>query len=417
LPEIDARRAWRQTSLAAAASYLESGSVVAGAVGLTLWAEAFGLGTGAIGLIGAISSNALSAAVGAFVGGWLCDRYGRRTVYQWDLLFYAFGVAWIVAAVEPWMLIVGYVFTGLAVGADVPASWTLVAEGAPARRHGRHGAAAQLAWSLGPFVVLVSALAMSGLGLLGIRIIFAHLLVVALVLWRLRRGLRESTLWRRSPSTVRDDLTRLCSRVFLWPLLFLTAMYALYTLKAGTNGFFLPYILRTVGGQSQATSVVLQIPGLVLGALGTIFIFMRFIERRHAKWMLALAVALQGAAMGLFAVFDVTTVTAVCFVFLNGLGIGFGPQMFVRVWSVETFPTALRGTALGLMYGSVRVVIGVWYFVLPALTATGFHMVAWFLLACIVASGLLGIALGPSNAGRSLAELHPEEREPAGSVM
>ena len=44
----------------------------------------------------------------------------------------------------------------------------------------------------------------------------------------------------------------------LRPLLFPTGMYGLWNLMAGTNGFYLPYILRPVGDQSQAMSVALQ---------------------------------------------------------------------------------------------------------------------------------------------------------------
>ena len=62
-----------------------------------------------VGLIGAFSSNAISAGVGALVGGWLCDQLGRKRIYQWDLLLYAFGLLWIIFASEPWMLVFGYV--------------------------------------------------------------------------------------------------------------------------------------------------------------------------------------------------------------------------------------------------------------------------------------------------------------------
>ena len=129
--EEASRPAWRTTILAALASYIDAGSIVAGAAGLALWAQEFGLSSSTIGLIGAFSSNAISAGVGALIGGWLCDRYGRKRIYQWDLLLYAFGAAWIVFATEPWTLICGYAIVGLAVGADVPASWTLIAETAP----------------------------------------------------------------------------------------------------------------------------------------------------------------------------------------------------------------------------------------------------------------------------------------------
>src|SRR3954463_15481016 len=130
-------RAWRTTVLAGLASYIDAGSIVAGAAGLALWAEEFGLTSGMVGTIGAFSSNAISAGVGALISGFLCDRHGRKRIYQWDLLLYAFGLLWIIFAGSPWMLVFGYVLTGLAVGADIPASWTLIAEEAPAGRPGR----------------------------------------------------------------------------------------------------------------------------------------------------------------------------------------------------------------------------------------------------------------------------------------
>src|SRR5690242_17625325 len=138
VPRPAARSPWRTTVLAGLASYIDAGSIVAGAAGLTLWADHFGLSTGMVGTIGAFSSNAISAGVGALVSGWLCDRHGRKRIYQWDLLLYAFGLLWIICAVAPWMLVLGYVLTGLAVGADVPASWTLISEQAPDGRRARH---------------------------------------------------------------------------------------------------------------------------------------------------------------------------------------------------------------------------------------------------------------------------------------
>src|SRR3954463_14178261 len=188
-------RAWRTTVLAGLASYIDAGSIVAGAAGLALWAERFELSSGMGGAIGAFSSNAISAGVGALISGWLCDRHGRKRIYQWDLLLYAFGLLWIIFAVSPAMLIGGYVLTGLAVGADIPASWTLISEQAPEGRRARHTGMAQVLWGLGPLVVLVMAFALADTGLLGIRIVFAHLLVVALVLFWLRRRIPESRRW------------------------------------------------------------------------------------------------------------------------------------------------------------------------------------------------------------------------------
>jgi MFS family permease len=82
------------------------------------------------------------------------------------MLFYAFGMVWLVFAIRPWMIVAGFVLVGLAVGADIPASWSLIAEMAPKGRRGKHNGVAQILWYLGPVVVLLLFLAMAPLGLL-----------------------------------------------------------------------------------------------------------------------------------------------------------------------------------------------------------------------------------------------------------
>src|SRR3954467_4322513 len=106
---------WKNTVLAGLANYIDAGSIVAGAAGLALWASMFHLGSSFVGVIGAFSSNAISAGVGALIGGRLCDKLGRKKIYQWDMLFYAFGLLFIIFAFQAWMLVVGSILAGVAV--------------------------------------------------------------------------------------------------------------------------------------------------------------------------------------------------------------------------------------------------------------------------------------------------------------
>jgi MFS transporter, SP family, inositol transporter len=238
------REDWKNTVLAGLANYIDGGSIVAGASGLTLWTLEFNLSSSFVGVVAAFSSNAISAGVGALVGGRLCDLFGRKRIYQWDMLLYAFGVLWIMFAVQPWMLVLGYVLAGLAVGADVPASWTLIAESAPEGQRGRHSGLAQVLWYLGPLVVLVLSLALSTLGVLGIRIVFAHLFVLALLLWGLRRGMTESKRWTQARQSATDgpkasvagQVRRLLTRRNLGAVLFLTGMYGIWSASSRTGG-------------------------------------------------------------------------------------------------------------------------------------------------------------------------------------
>ena len=183
------------TILAGLANYIDAGSIVASSAALALWATQYSLSTTFIGVLGAFSANAISAGVGALIGGRLCDLFGRKRIYQYDMLFYAFGMLFLIFASAKWMLILGYILVGLAVGADIPASWSLIAERAPDKKRGAHSGVAQMLWYLGPVAVLVAAYFLKPFGISGVRWLFIHLAVLALALTFLRSRMAESERW------------------------------------------------------------------------------------------------------------------------------------------------------------------------------------------------------------------------------
>src|SRR5215469_9333743 len=201
------RQQWKWSVLAGMASYLDAGSIVALGAGMALFQSNLGLTNGAVGALAAIGPNAIGCALGALIGGRLGDKLGRKKIYQYDLLVYAAGILLIAAAVNAAMLFIGTFTVGVAVGADVPTSLALVGELAPAKARGKLLGLTQVTWCLGPAIVLWLAMFLAPLGLLGIRIVFLHLLVVALITWALRRGLAESARWAAVSTTVRSQVT------------------------------------------------------------------------------------------------------------------------------------------------------------------------------------------------------------------
>jgi len=222
--------------------------------------------------------------------------------------------------------------------------------------------------------------------------VFAHLLVVSLVLWALRRRMPESESWEQAAAEAPARLRELFRPECVAPLLLLGGMYGIWNLKAGTSGFFMPYILRTVGAQTQAQAVALQATGFVVGALGTLLIFMRLVDRANRRRMFGAGIGLQLAGMLLLALCPLTTPVALGYVVLTGFGSGFGPQPFFQLWSAEAFPTLIRTTALGLMFAVARIALGLWSLFVPAITEAGFTTLAWLLTSFLVVSGLLGLA-------------------------
>jgi inositol transporter-like SP family MFS transporter len=414
-PGASTRDDWKNTILAGLANYIDAGSIVAGSAALALWASLFHLTSTFTGLIGAFSSNAISAGVGALIGGRLCDKVGRKTIYQWDMLVYAAGMLVLVFAVRPWMLVVGFVLAGLAVGADIPASWTIICEMAPDRSRGKHSGVAQLLWYMGPVVVLLASVALSPLGILGARIIFAHLVVLAIVLWALRFRMRESSVWTTARTAVArgQQLRELFSRDNLKAMAFLVGMYGIWNLWAGTNGFFFPFILHTVGSQTLAVSDGLQAASFFLGALSIYFVFMRYSDRLDQRKMLASSFVVQIIGMGLLAVFHLTLPIALAYVILTGFGGGWGAQSFFQLWSGELFPTLLRSTAQGFMFAIVRIGLGIWSLFVPDIVKIGFIPLAWILTGFLIVAGIIGVLGAPRNAGKSLEEIQAGRRRAA----
>jgi MFS transporter, SP family, inositol transporter len=427
-PGENTRDDWKNTILAGLANYIDAGSIVASSVALALWVEIYHLSDTFVGLIGAFSANAISAGVGAFIGGRLCDRLGRKKIYQWDMLFYAFGMLFLIFATAPWMIIVGSILIGLAVGADIPASWTIIAEMAPDGHRGKHSGVAQVLWYMGPVVVLLAGLALAPLGILGARIIFGHLFVIALLLWAFRFGMKESSVWSTAKAVAIEhdpnapkvseteiDVAMSHGRVRelftgdnLKAMGFLIGMYGFWNLWAGTNGFFFPYILRTVGSQSQAMSVGLQAFSFFLGVVSIYFVFMRYSDRFDQRKMLGLAFLIQIVGAALLAVLPLTVPVAIAYIVLTALGGGFGAQSFFQLWSGELFPTLLRSTAQGLMFAVVRIGLGIWSFFVPIVISVGFKPLAWILTGFLVIGGLIGYLGAPRNEGKSLEEIQFE---------
>jgi inositol transporter-like SP family MFS transporter len=246
-------------------------------------------------------------------------------------------------------------------------------------------------------------------GVTGARIVFAHLALLALALTFLRSRMRESERWEKARcATSPASWKVLLQPRYLKSILFLAGMYGFWNLWAGTNGFFFPYILRTVGDQSQGTSVAVQAGGFLLSMLSIYFIFMRLADKVNQRLLFALSAVMQIAGMSLLALFPLTLPLAMLHVFMMQVGGGFGAQSFFQLWSSEQFPTLVRSTAQGATFAIVRTGLGCWSFFVPVLTTTGFTTLAWILTGFLVVSALIGLAWAPRNEGKSLEQIEAE---------
>ncbi|ROQ38658.1 inositol transporter-like SP family MFS transporter [Frondihabitans sp. PhB188] len=407
---------WKATVSVAMSNYIESGSIIAIATSLALWQAQFHIGDLAVGLLASLSANAFGAAAGAIIGGPLCDRYGRKFIYTYDLLLYMLGIVLAVFAGSYAMLLIGFILTGIAVGAGVPASWTYIAEQAPPGKRAAHVGTAQLAWSVGPMVGFALAIAAAPLGLLGSRLIFAHLFVVAAVVWWLRRGLPESTLWKeeRAKTTATAPFFSgfkllFTNRKNLTALLFLFGVYALWNTVAGQAGIFQPRVYSATGVTSVTEQYLLQILVWACTVAVTYFGFMRFADRMSRRVLFAIGAALAIIAWAALIYAPANLGTLLFFAIAWGISSGIGAQAFYGLWTSELFATRYRASAQGVLFLAARVAVGLLSIWFPLLLADiGLQALGGLIIGLLAVSFLVGTIWAPDTRGKTLDEIEAE---------
>ena len=411
--------AWKATIAVAMSNYIEAGAIIALATSLTLWQNAFGFDDGMVGIIAALSANAFGAAIGALIGGPLCDRLGRKFIYTYDLIVFMVGALMITFCTNLALLLIGVILMGISVGAGVPASWTYIAEEAPSEQRAAHVGTAQLAWSIGPAIGFALAILVGPLGVTGSRLIFFHLFVIAAVTWWVRRGLPESKRWKeqraeelRTGAKVSffSGVAGLLSERRNWgALLFLLGVYGLWNTVAGQAGIFQPRVYAAAGLESATQQNLLQVLVWSLTALATYFGFMKFGDRVSRRW-LYFAGALLGVVAWVVLIFAPPGMVSLLF-FASAWGIsaGIGAQAFYGLWTAELFATKYRASAQGMLFMLARVMVGLLSLAFPVLLSSiGLEKLGLIIIGLLVAALLIGTIWAPETRGKSLEEIEAE---------
>lgn len=433
-------------------NFLDSGCIVASSTALTAWAAAFGFGAGWTAILGAIGANAFGAAVGALIGGFLTDKFGRTIIYRYNLLVYALGVFIAMVAVNLPMVVVGVVLSGLSVGAGVPASWSYISETSSSTRRASNIGISQFAWSCGPAIIFLLALALSFIlpgfaangallpagtygpfdGLLATRLLFLVLFVVALIAWSLQRKLQESSDWaekNQEISTNKESFGAMMVRALKNPInvktiIFLVAVYLTWNLAAGTNGQFMPYLYAAAGNIDSTGQSLLGAVQWILVAVCSLAIFSKFGDKVSHRVLFGLSALLALLSWVAIAIFGLAMQNGTTdsmgwvlwvYVILWGVSAGFSAQCFYALWGTELFPTQYRGGAQGIMFFLVRGALGVWSLVGVGLimgdisaNPAGFFPAAVIMCVVLLISLVVGVIWCPKTQGKTLDEITEE---------
>ncbi|WP_329225103.1 MFS transporter [Streptomyces canus] len=395
-PPIE-KRLWKVATLSGMASYLDAALIVSIGVNLAIYRDAYDMGVWMAGAISAIVT--ICIAVGSLVGGRLADVFGRRRLYNLDILCYALGAIIITLAPDDITLLVGVLLAGLAAGADLPTSLAVVSDAAPDHARGRLIAFTQVMWMLGIIVVVFVGFALSDTGMLGARLITGHLAVAALVTWHLRSRLELAT----GPDPAQDQvpmeqsaeqqgvaLRNVWTRAALVPMLATFAFYVTWGLGANTMGQFTTYLLVTVSGASQSVATGINLACLPIGLVLTLA-FVRIADGPRRDRLFYVATVLQIAAFAIASLTVGAIVGFLVFYLLYQLCYPFAGEANYKVWSQLTLPADTRGTTQGITYAVSRGVFAGVAFVTPALLDRSPGLLLWVITGCMALSAVAGL--------------------------
>jgi MFS family permease len=300
-----------------------------------------------------MSATLISAAFGGIGFGWFADRYGRARALTWSVLVYSIATALCGFTNTAAELMLCRVLLGLGMGGEWASGAALVAETWPAHHRAKALALVQSSWAVGYALgAAVVAIVMPRFGWRAV--FFAGILPALITLW-LRRGLREPETWQRE-RTAKVQVRQLFRGRFGYSMLVCATMNAA-TLFAWWGLFtWVPRFLSmpvAEGGrglsivQTSAWTIVMQV-GTFLG-----YVVFGYIADRFSRKYTYIGYLLIAAMMvPLFAFVRSPNALLVIGPLVGFFGTGYFSGF--SVITSELFPTSLRGSAMGFVYNSGR---------------------------------------------------------------
>lgn len=387
---------------------LGSGIIVGLSSTITVWQDGLGLDTTQVGLLSGILTFAI--AFGSLFGGRLADKIGRVLFFNWINLVYAIGAVICIFAGNFTTLLVGLIVAGLASGADLPVSMTVVSHDAPDdATAARLVSTTQVFWQVGVFISFICAFLVSTMsGATGGRVVFAILAVFAVIAWAwrvfsptfrrfheeadARDAARPATLDNTGKTSVMKVLFGADKKVLLTYFLAIVIFYVGWNLLANTWGQFQTYMFSKAGAtQSLATGlgIILNLVTLVLNIVFASIAGGKYRNKAFFVGIIISVIAMIAMAMGGANLWVIVGATA----FMN-LGSPLAGEALYKVWTQESFPIEIRASVQGFINGFSRLCCGLFALITPALVLPEtIQTTMWCFAAIVVVEGIAGTVM------------------------
>ncbi|MFC5218196.1 MFS transporter [Streptomyces coerulescens] len=398
------------------------------------------LSDSAEGLIGA--SALIGIFLGAFVGGWLTDKFGRQLLYTIDL------IAIIVCSLaqfwadDPVWLFVLRLLIGMAVGADYPIATSLLAEFTPRRYRGPLLGGLVVMWFVGAAVAYIVGEILLQTGDDAWRWMLASATLPATIIVLLRHGTPESPRWLANKGrteeaekvlkqvygpdvTIADlpdeaeqrenvDIKAIVRSGYGGRMLYISVFWTCSIVPLFAIYAFGPKILdalRLEGGLANIGEAMITVMFLV-GCVVALF----FVNRVGRRPLVIHSFIWSGLALLLLGIFPEAPWGVIMTLFaLYAVIIG-GTQILQWIYPNELFPTEVRGSAVGLASSASRIGAAVGTYLVPmALTGWGVGGTMLAAAAISLVGAVVSVLWAPETRGMALHEAAALDPRPARS--
>jgi MFS transporter, putative metabolite:H+ symporter len=389
-----------------------------------------------------VASTFAGLFIGTFVFGYVADKYGRRTVFTYSMLWYS-AATLVMAFQNTGLGVCGWrLIAGIGIGVELVTIDTYVSELVPKSMRGRAFAFNQLVqFCVVPVVAFVSFLLVpiAPLGFDGWRWVVVIGSIGAIFVWVIRRAVPESPRWLlnqgrldeaervtasieqkvsadlggaplpapASHSTDRLEPQGRLSEIFEPPYRSRTYMLMVFQFfqTFGFYGFaaWVPTLITQQTGINLHTSLLYSFIIAIANPFGPL-LAMSFADKIERKWQLVGAAVCIGV-FGILFSFQNTMALLILFGVLITLSNNIMSYAF-HGYQTELFPTRVRARAVGFTYSLSRVstifasfIIG--FFLQTAGTKGVFGLIAFSMAVVVISIGVWG----PPTHNRELEEI------------
>ena len=368
------------------------------------------------------SANFFAAAIGGWLGGWLCDRFGRARILQITIVWFSFFTFACGFAQNYEQMLVLRVLQGVGFGAEWAVGAVLLGEIIKPQHRGKalgtvHSGAAI---GSGMAALIAGPLAASMDPDIGWRVAFMLGILPAGLIFFIRKGTDDSELFKAARAKAKAEGTQTSMLAIFQPrILRITVLASLLAVGAQGAGYAVASYLTTFLGQERGLGMSVAGYLVLVNSAGGFFGFLTNawvsdkIGRRNAFRVFGAGFVVT-SSLYLFGPWgsNIAILAVLGFIYgfhQFGLYASFGPYF------TELFPTELRGTGQAFAYNFGRACSAIFVMVVPMVAlhfplSSAMAMVA----ICGIACAMIATLMLPETAGRalqSLDEFDPGERK------